>query len=401
MQEKPGATRIISILPEGTRVKAGQLVCEFDSSAFRDEVQAQKIRYVQAEAWVKQAEALLAVSKISLREYRDGIYPQDRQLIQQYIATCEITAERARRNLAWSKETMAKGFRTPTQVNADALTVQQAELELNDAKRMAERLEVYTMPKLMKALEAKLEAINADLFSQKAAFQLESDRLRRLETMVKNCTLLAPRDGIVVYENQTNGWGSVEAQIQEGVTVREGQPIFSVPDPRTMQVKAKINESKVAQIESGQSVLIRVDAFPKQPLRGTVSEVTAIPAPANRASDVKIYFATVKIAQGFDGLRPGLSAEVDFYLGTRDEVTRIPVQAVREVDGQAFAALTVASASQAGTSWRWVPITLGQSNELFAEVVEGLKPGDRVVAEPETLTPPPQPKTAPMQTAAR
>ncbi len=34
--EKPGSTRIISILPEGTRVEAGDVVCRLDASAFED-----------------------------------------------------------------------------------------------------------------------------------------------------------------------------------------------------------------------------------------------------------------------------------------------------------------------------------------------------------------------------
>ena len=51
--EKPGSTRIISILPEGTPVKAGDVVCTLESSTFVDEVRAQKIRWAQAKALVE------------------------------------------------------------------------------------------------------------------------------------------------------------------------------------------------------------------------------------------------------------------------------------------------------------------------------------------------------------
>ena len=110
--EKPGSTRIISILPEGQRVTKGQIVCELDSSAFADELQAQLIRYAQAEAWHEQAKAILEVSLITLREYRDGIYPQDLQLIRQYITTCRIEKERATSTAKWSREITDKGLRT-------------------------------------------------------------------------------------------------------------------------------------------------------------------------------------------------------------------------------------------------------------------------------------------------
>src|SRR6185312_14073694 len=103
-------------------------------------------------------------------------------------------------------------------------------------------------------------------------------------------------------------------QIQEGATVREGQPIINLPNPKHMQVRAKINESKVAHIHKGQRAEIVIDAFPDRPMSGTVAEVTPIPAPANGPmSDVRVYFAIVNIdTGGFDELRPGLSAEVSF-----------------------------------------------------------------------------------------
>src|SRR5262249_43808233 len=50
---------ILSILPEGTRVKANDVVCVLDASAFRIELLAQKIRYLQAKARVEQARSIL------------------------------------------------------------------------------------------------------------------------------------------------------------------------------------------------------------------------------------------------------------------------------------------------------------------------------------------------------
>jgi multidrug resistance efflux pump len=399
--EKPGSTRILSILPEGTRVKAGDIVCELDSSAFRDELQAQRIRHIQAKAYVEQAKALLEVSEITLREYRDGIYPQDQSLIHQYITTCRTEDDRARRNYAWSEATTKKGYRSDAQLKADLLALQQAQIALREAEGMSERLEKYTAPMLIKELAAKVEAIRADQFAQQQAFEVESDRLKKLETMVANCTMRAPRDGIVVYANQSNSWGQVETQIDEGVTVREGQAIFHVPDPLNMQVRAKINESKVAQVHSGLPVLIRVDAFPDQPLQGTLTEITPIPAPGNRASDIRVYTAVVKIATGgFEDLRPGLSAEITIRVGGKRRVTRVPLQAIRWAGSQAFAAIETNPDpnSPSGLSWRWNPITIGMSDTGYAEVINGLKPGDRVIANAGAL---PRPRLVPARSPSK
>jgi hypothetical protein len=196
----------------------------------------------------------------------------------------------------------------------------------------------------------------------------------------------APRDGIVAYANQSNRWGSVEASIQEGATVRQGQPIFHVPDPRRMRVKARVNESKTSLIQTGQRVSIRIDAFPNRPLTGTVAEITAIPAPASFGNmDVQVYYATVNIdSGGFAELRPGLSAEVDFLIERRDQVTRVPLQGIRWIGNKAFAAVAEKT-RDGGATWAWREIKLGLSDSSRAEVLEGLKPGDRILANPDTL----------------
>jgi multidrug efflux pump subunit AcrA (membrane-fusion protein) len=392
--EKPGSTRIVSILPEGQRVTKGQIVCQLDSSAFDDALQAQLIRYAQAEAWHEQAKAILDVNLITLREYRDGVYPQDLQLIRQYIVTCRIEKERAANNAKWSRDLTEKGLRTQAQLKADLLSEQQTTIALEEAEGMLVRLEKYTGPKLIKSLEAKVKAIEADKKTQEAAFQLERQRCDRLQRNINHCTIRAPDDGMVVYVNQSNRWGIIEQAIDQGVTVREGQPIFQLPDPKHMRVKTRINETKLAQIKTGQRALIKVDAFPERPLTGSAAEITAISTPVNGPySDVRIYYAMVNIDQGFDDLRPGLTAEVFFQGDARKGVPRVPLQALRSHQGKHYVAVHRPSQStEAGTSWRWKPVEIGLSDLDFTEVIAGVKQGEKVIADSHSL---PAPEPAP------
>jgi len=396
--EKPGSTRIVSILPEGTRVTKGQVVCELDASAFDDELQAQLVRWLKAKSWVDQAKSILEVSEISLREYRDGIYPQDLQLIRQYIQTCKIEKERSERNANWSRDMFKKGFRTAAQLKADELNDQEKGIALEEAEGMLERLAKFTGPKNIKSLEAKVKAVESDKKNQEASFQLETQRRDRLQRNIDRCTLCAPDEGIVVYMNQTNGWGQVQQQIDQGVTVREGQPIFQLPDPKSMRVKARINETKMGQLRSGQKAMIKVDAFPDRLMPGTVAEITAISTPVNGPfSDVRIYFAIVNIDQGHDDLRPGLSAEVFLKCDSHTNVTRVPIQAVRSIDGKHYVALHQTSSPAAqNSSWEWKRVELGLSDPNFVEVVSGVKRGERVVANSLAL---PAPESIPEEQA--
>jgi multidrug efflux pump subunit AcrA (membrane-fusion protein) len=392
-EEKPGSTRIVSILPEGTTVKKNQVVCELDASAFQDELKAQLIRHAQAKSWVEQARATYEVNQITLREYRDGIFPQDLQLIRQYIETCTIERDRADRNLIWTKDVASKGFQTAAQLKAAELNYQQASIALEEAQGMLERLAKFTGPKNIKSLEAKIKAIESDRKNQDASFELETQRLARLQKCIDSCTLRAPDDGILVYYQQTNGWGRVEQGIEQGVTVREGQPIFQLPDPKHMRVKAKVNETKVGRLRSGQKAIVKIDAFPDRPLRGTVDTITAISTPVNGPfSDVRIYYATVNIEVGFEDLRPGLTAEVVFLSDAHTDVPRLPIESIRPVGGKHYVALhNPAPRGQEAHSWRWKQVEIGLSDADFVEVVSGVKQGDRVVANPLTLPAPESP----------
>jgi multidrug resistance efflux pump len=389
-----GSTRILWIEQEGKHVKPGDIVAKLDSAAFIDERRAELIRVAQARSWVEQAERVLEVTKIALDEYENGIYPQDKMLIDQYIESCQTQVKKARLDLAWARGIMNKGLRSEVQFKADQLTAVKSDIVLIEAFGMRNRLEKYTAPRLITNIKAKIDSVTSDLYAQQEAFKLEEDRLKRLEKMIEKCTLRAPREGIVVYANESNGWGRVEAQIMEGATVHEGQPIINLPNPKFMRVRAKVNESKIARIKEGIKARVIADAFPETPLPGLVTEVTAIPGPANGPiSDVKVYFATVRLQDGkVDGLRPGMTAEIAFEVDRKNDVTRVPLQAIRWLDGEAYAAIP----GKRGP--RWKKLELGLLNPTYAEVITGLEPGDRVVQNPEAL---PDPEVGRLDSAAR
>jgi hypothetical protein len=337
---------------------------------------------------VEKARSILEVNEITLHEYQDGIFPQDAELIRGLIRSCETERDQALRNLAWSRATAAKRFRSQSQVLVDEISLQKTEITLADARGMLERLANSTGKKIVKSIKAKIEAIRADKLSLESSFQLESDRLKRIEAMIAHCTMRAPRDGMVIHANRANGWGRIETQIREGLTVYQSQPIFQIFDLAHVQVKTRINESQMAKIRPGQRALIRFDAFPESPLHGTVTEVEPIPTLAGGPiSDVNSCFAIVRFdPAGIKTLRLGLSAEVDFQVEARRQVTRIPLDAVQWVGHDTYAAVLTGSGSD--PSWQWRTIELGETDPNFAEALSGVSPGDQVVVDPDSLPAP-------------
>ena len=84
-----------SILPEGTRVKKGELVGELDSSVLKDKLVNQKITAQGAEAAYLNAKLAREVAEIAVNEYREGIYKQEMQTAMGEIALAESALKRA------------------------------------------------------------------------------------------------------------------------------------------------------------------------------------------------------------------------------------------------------------------------------------------------------------------
>jgi hypothetical protein len=91
---------------------------------------------------------------------------------------------------------------------------------------------------------------------------------------------------------------------------------------------------------------------------------------------------------------------VIFLHDQRSQVARLPIGAVREVEGASFVAVPDPSpAAKPIAPYRWQKVELGLSGADFVEVLSGVRLGDSVVADPFALAPPdPAVESAPVAT---
>jgi HlyD family secretion protein len=378
-----GGTTIISIKPEGTPVKAGDVVAELDSAALSDSLINQRITTQQAEASFKQAKLVREVAEYAVKEYEQGLFLQELATDKGQIALAKSDRERAIDRLKWSTEMMKKGYVSIATNIADQLTKQQADFDLEQAQTQLNVLEKYTYEKQVKSLKSDVEKAKADELSKQSSWTLEQTKEKKLERQIAACTLRAPGDGIVVYANDPGRMGGQQAvQIEEGASVRERQKIFSLPDMTKMRVNTKVHESMVDRIKVGRPALIRVDAAVDQVLKGTVASVAPM-SDANSAfaSDIKVYTTFVSL-QGDTttlNLRPGMSAQVEILVEELPDVLTVPVQAILQFKDKDWAFV------KDGDGFRKQELTLGVSNDQHVEVKKGLSDGDQVAMTPTML----------------
>ncbi len=403
VNEVEGATTILSILPEGSRVKKGDLVAELDSAALRDRLTNQEIDVKRAQADLEQAMKTREVAEISIAEWREGEFAQEKARALNEIKVAEARHAQANERLDRASKARDRireilNRKSATEVTANDVLAQlevddrveqrklelvQAAIQIDETRRNSEQSLELKFRRQLLSLENQLEKAKSDELAKRAAYELERAKLEKLARQIDKCKLLAPDDGLLVYASVPNGQNVIE----EGATVRERQRIFSVPDLSKMRVKAWTQERWVDQLKIGQKVRIKVDAFPAENFQGKVTMVAPLPNPeAYGGRRVKVYETWVEIDNPIPALRPGMTAQVTMIIKELDDVIRVPETAV------------IARGSADGKYWVFVinadgnpemrPVTLGATNEKDIEVQTGLKPGERVVLNPNALLPP-------------
>lgn len=381
MCEVEGSTTIIKILPEGSRVRKGELVCELDSASLKDSLTNQQITVQQAEAAYLNSKLTREVAEIAKEEYLNGTYVQDMRQAEGEKALAETEMYRAKDRLAWTEDMYKKGYVSRTSMVSEQANLQKATFSKEQAETKIIVLKEYTKRKMLTDLDSNIEKAKSDELAKEATLNLEKEKENKLKAQIEKCKLFAPNEGLVVYANDPGRFGSSNApQIEEGAQVRERQPIFRLPDINNMRVNTKVHESQIDRVQKGLKARIRVDAFPGEVLDGTVDSVAPLPDTANFFnSDVKVYTTQVSIDKPNQSLRPGMTAQVEILINEIENVLAVPVQAVLQMGGKDFAF------KKNGTAWDKTEIKLGDTNDQLIEIKEGLGDGAEVALAPMNL----------------
>ncbi len=413
-----GTTTIIYIVPEGSQVKEGELVCELDSSTLNDKETQQEILVVKAQAMLEQATEDLAIqktqndsdlaaarlkydlAKLDLEKFEKGDLVQQIEDLQAALKLADETLSRTRESCKYIREMTQKGYKNQNDLESEELVLQRNELDKKSAETKLRAFENFTQKRTMKELEANTQEYSreiertdrkgkaalaqkeAELKSCELTLEVESKKHDRLKEQIKACKIYASQDGQVVYANSRDGRSTDQVLIEVGSSVRERQAIINLPDLDSMKVNARIHESRISLVKQELEVTVKVDAYPGEVFHGEVDSVASVPSSTGGFSrDFKEYEAVVKIIDNpekVNKLRPGLTASVEIMVSHRDNVLQIPVQAVVSIGGRPFVFVVKDEKIER------IEIKVGQSNDKMTEVTDKLSEGDLVVMNPRT-----------------
>ncbi len=323
----------------------------------------------------------------------DGAAMQQLRKLHDEAIVAQKEESLAKSNLEGTRRLFGKGFVPKTDLERESLITDQNVLKVKTSRTAEELFIKYEFPKqaeeffskyeealrmyerALKETISKLAQARAKLKAAEGRYRIELDNRKDLNEQLDKCLIRAKKTGLVVYGggDERFYWGG-EERIREGATVREHQPILTIPDMTKMSVKLKIHESHIKKIKKGMKANIRIDAFPDEKLSGEVTKVGVLPDSQNRwmNPDMKVYVTTISIDAVYEWLKPGMSAKVEILVNELPDVVYVPVQAVSNEDGEHVCYM----ASAGGPKRRVVEI--GEFNDEFIEIKKGLKEAERV-----------------------
>jgi RND family efflux transporter MFP subunit len=183
--------------------------------------------------------------------------------------------------------------------------------------------------------------------------------------------------------------GSVLQRVTEpGNLAQPGSEILKLGDFSQVKVVVQISERELGNIRVGQTAQVRLDAFPKRTIAGTVARISPAADPTSRLIPIEV---TIPNPDGRIG--SGLLARVNFAQQTIARVV-VPETALRINEARRdrpASSQPSSSPSRSGSLFIITnagkqptvaarPVTLGDRSDGQVEVVSGLGAGDRFVS---------------------
>ena len=221
----------------------------------------------------------------------------------------------------------------------------------------------------------------AQITFDEATVQQRQASLDAVQVNLDYTNIVSPVDGTVVSRNVTMGQ-TVAASFQTPTL------FLIATDLTRMQVDASVSESDIGGVKLGNKATFTVDAYAKRTFEGTASQVRRSP---QTVQNVVTYDVVISVNNSDLTLMPGMTAASRIVVDQRNDVVRVPNQALRYVPGG------LAGGVQPGQAQIWVlrdgqplsvPVVAGLDDDSFTEIASGeVKPGDLVITA-ERITAP-------------
>ena len=185
------------------------------------------------------------------------------------------------------------------------------------------------------------------------------DALGKKPGLAATFALNSPIDGIVVERNATIG-----------ATVGTDTNVFKIIDTSRVWIDANVFEKDLPRVRNGQPVKVTTTAFSGTTFSGRVIFIDSVVDPESRTVKVR-----TEVPNPDGRLKPDMFANVEIITDVNSTAISVPQSAVLDDGGKSI--VFVAE----GNTYKPRQVQVGIKNDDRVEIIDGLKPGDRVVVK--------------------
>jgi RND family efflux transporter MFP subunit len=337
-----GSLQIVKIAGDGSQVKQGDVVVQFDASKTKQDLDQDRSIVKSADAQIEQARAQ---GKLTEEEDTTAVMKA-----RYDVQSAKLDASKS--------EIVSK------------IDGAEAELKVKDAEQTLRQAE-----EKLKSDQAKTKATidgyrNA---SAKARFDQE-----RAERALNSMEVKAPSAGTV---SLVSVWhDGAEGPFKAGERVWSGAPVAELPDASSLRIAAHVDETERGRLAKGQTVTLQLDAVNDRQFTGKIQQIGTIatmdfsagwPFPRNFNLDIAID-------QKDPRFRPGMTAQATVVVDRIPNAISIPVQASFMKSGR-----TVVYVWD-GSKFKERAVQIERRSRDRALISSGLEPGDRIALQDPT-----------------
>jgi len=337
-----GDLQIVKIVADGTQVKQGDVVVEFDHTKTEQDLAQDRSVLKSAQAEIEQARA-----QARLTEEEDVTA----------VMKARFDVETAQLD-AGKQEIVSRieGAEAKLKVADSAQKLHEVEEKLSSDKAVNKA-----------TIESKIQA------SKKAAYDVQ-----RAENALTQMTLHAPSAGLISLVPLWRPGG--ESPFKPGDRAWPGAPIAELPDVSTLRVSTRADETERGRLALGETVNAQLDAIPDRQFTGKIEQISTIatidfsagwPIPRN-------FNLQIALDQTDSRLKPGMTAQLTVIVDRVPNALTIPVEASFQKSGKTIAYVWESSKFQERV------IQVGRRSRDRILIASGLRPGDRVAMKDPT-----------------
>lgn len=272
-------------------------------------------------------------------------------------------------------------IRAQLEVNQAKIELQQAEIELQQATSDAEVYRQLAQEGAISRMQAETAVKNQQI-AQKTVFAAQETIKTQEQAVAAIEGRIAAQTATIAQQKQRLGYTNltapfsgivVEKNSEAGKLVKAGEEVVTIGDFNRVKVVVEISELEIDQIEVGQPVKVKLDAFPQQNFSGSVSRIAPIANVNTRKIPVEITITNNK-----GRISGGLLARVQFQSQQEEPKVIVPTSAIaKQEENEIIYVITDREENRATVSGRRVKI--GQRNKNNAVILSGISAGETYV----------------------